>query len=367
MKRLAHIKRSILSLLLIFCFISSGNWPTVSLAMPWQIARSLAQQGQLGTIVYNKPNDFGNVSGQDVWLINPDGSSDRRIPISPEILPSVHNPVWSRDGRLIAGTGLFPEGLFYGIVVFDPTLSWWRLVAPLGTAFGEEVRIAFSPDGRRLAFVQPGQNFLEYSVISLDGREQTPLGIRPMGEPLRPGIDWSPRQNLLVVPLTSLDPFFVPIGSCGIAPGTALFLVQPITGGIDLAQRDYSKQLTHHCPPDLTMTVDDFYPAFSPDGTKVAFVREMKSVEFSGTVISSIQIVDITSRTERQVISAQDVTLQSLSWSGDGTKLVFEASQSYNGIPTRGGLGIWVIDANGTGLRQVKAGLASSPSWNWAR
>ncbi len=54
-----------------------------------------------GPIAYNNPGVFG----LDVWLVNPDGSNNQRVPVPADLLQAF-GPVWSRDGRAIGAMGV---------------------------------------------------------------------------------------------------------------------------------------------------------------------------------------------------------------------------------------------------------------------
>src|SRR5205807_5337723 len=110
---------------------------------------AFAQQEPLGTIAYNPNPLFGG----EVRLTQPDGSGDQRIPVD---LVSADFPVWSRDGLLIAVTGLrtAEDQASLNIFVFDPTEGHAQQVTqnpndPVYTFV--PLFKAFSRDGKRLA------------------------------------------------------------------------------------------------------------------------------------------------------------------------------------------------------------------------
>jgi len=110
-----------------------------------------------GVIAYNKPNSSVNIGGQDVWLANSDGTRDHPVPLITNSLVTAEFPVWSRDGRLIAATGVLAGGnpTNSNVFVFEPTGANLRQASFLdvpGRTF-EALFKAFSPDGSRLAFV----------------------------------------------------------------------------------------------------------------------------------------------------------------------------------------------------------------------
>jgi len=349
----------VMAIAFLLIFISRFDRPSASPAQP--------EQG--GTIVYNKPNPFGLV---DVWLINPDGSGDRRIPVN---LVTAEQPVWSRDGRLIAATGEVPEAqdqASRNIFVFDPMGAQLRKVTDLivrRDPTGQIVELfeplfkAFSPDGQRLAFVvfERVRGGVLLNVIGLGGTALTFVGGGPIEGFQGFGVDWSPRMSLLVVPVSTVD------WSSGLpVQVTALVVVEPVN---DAFARGLARQVTFP-RGSLDAIVSDVLPAFSPDGRQVAFVRlRMQGGITPGPVTSSIRVVNIDGTSEREVIAFPPGEVVSrVSWSGDGTRLVFDRGRGTAVLPILpdpATTGLWVINVGGTGLRQIKVPPALSPSWNW--
>ena len=103
-------------------------------------------------------------------------------------------------------------------------------------------------------------------------------------------------------------------------------------------------------------------PAYSPDGTKIAYLRGDPNAVGTGT-IDSIWVLDTrTGHTSRLTSCAGCGGSNSISWSPDGTRLVFsEADQ-------RGSLQLHLIDADGTNdvqLTQFPAAQnAYQPAWS---
>src|SRR4051812_4368610 len=89
-------------------------------------------------------------------------------------------------------------------------------------------------------------------------------------------------------------------------------------------------------------------PAWSPDGRKIAFVATTSSG-------SNIYTMDADG-SNVQPLSATTIDALDLGWSPDGTKIVF-----YRGCCSY--TGIWTIGADGTGLAQVTS-FGSAPDWS---
>lgn len=97
-------------------------------------------------------------------------------------------------------------------------------------------------------------------------------------------------------------------------------------------------------------------PAFSPDGKKIAFVRDFKA----------ILLMNPDGSNQTQVLDGPSAGFSSISsfpdWSPDGKKIVFNAL--LKGSPD--GADIYVINADGTGLTRLTTNPAndSTPSWS---
>lgn len=321
-----------------------------------------AQAAVAGAIAYVAP---AAETGSEVRLVDAAGDA-RRFPID---LVAVSYPVWSRDGGLLAVTGTAPGGEAADVFVCDATGEHLRQVTHLsvpGRTFDPLFK-AFSPDGKRLAIVAiadapPGSVYrgieVVLLVIDVDGTDQTIVsGTAVTGEGFPGfGVDWSPVADVLVAPAATLD-----ISSGNPVGVTALFAVPPVA---DADQQGLARQLTFPAAR-LGTTVDDRLPVFSPDGTRLAFVRRFRDVFAATPPIASLRLLDLRTGREREVLSLPGEGIYGLGWSGDGTRLVFDRGQESGDLANPGGAGVWVVNADGTGLTQVVAGPAATPTWRW--
>ncbi|HKE23451.1 MAG TPA: LpqB family beta-propeller domain-containing protein, partial [Bryobacteraceae bacterium] len=171
---------------------------------------------------------------------------------------------------------------------------------------------SWSPDGQAIAFAGGGRLLL---IPALGGPERD-LG--PMAE--LPGTtgpgppSWSPDGKMLYISTLSSD------------PGTFAVFVQPANGG-------ERRQITD--PPHGTR-FGDLYPAVSPDGSKLAFVRKV------GDYSEDLFVVDLAARAKapRPLTNRQDL-LRSPAWTPDGKEIVYAAGDSTNNA------GIYRLRASG--------------------
>ncbi|MEO8273164.1 MAG: hypothetical protein ABI620_03790 [Chloroflexota bacterium] len=110
------------------------------------------------------------------------------------------------------------------------------------------------------------------------------------------------------------------------------------------------------------------YPAFSPDGTKIAYSRYENKDGVEGPASNGIEVVDLASGTVSKVVRLSRPVLADVpKWSPDGTRLVvqvdrmddaaFETGAALAVVPVAGGKPTYITKFDG---------FASYPDWSWA-
>ena len=358
-----------------------------------------------GPIIYNKSGALGP-DYPDLWTVNPDGTGNSRVPVSPEIVWGAEDPAWSRDGKHVAVTGVIggetrtatsgpPDdlvavnqiqtGAAKVLAVFDPAAM--NVVVPIGsntpTTYYRMFK-AFSPDGRKVAYANVQLNFAEFGVVDLNSGTPTTFSQLPGATILAYpnvtavgfadntagfsgfGIDWNPtpNSNVLVVSSSGLayssctpyNPWnpSVPVSV------TRLNLVPAVQNG--LAQ---AAPLTF--PPVSCLTqVFDLFPAFSDDGTQVAFVRliEDQSRLVGTPTVSSVRVIPATGGGEREGIRLPQEIVGRVSWSPDGKQLIFDRTKLDLNLNPVVELGIWKINLDGSGLIPFEGAPANAATWS---
>jgi hypothetical protein len=203
-------------------------------------------------------------------------------------------------------------------------------------------RIAFSPDGSRIAF----DNFLEgeYGIETAD-----PDGSDVVR--LTEGVNdswasWSPDGTKILFSSTRYDP-----------------LIEQCTPGFP---HEYG------CPTDIyVMDVDgsnvvrltddlgsEYQPVWSPDSRRIAFARSLGDPQLSHPAIFTM---DPDGTDVRQISSADGGSDFWPSWSPDGSQLVFAAIRNED-------WGIWVVESDGSNERRIFGGVGTgyvnNPVWS---
>jgi WD40 repeat protein len=203
-------------------------------------------------------------------------------------------------------------------------------------------RIAFSPDGTRIAF----DNFLqgEYGIETAD----------PDGSDivrLTDGVNdswasWSPDGTKILFSSTRYDPS---IEQC--MPGF------PHEHGCptDIYLMDADGSNVVRLTDDLA---SEYQPVWSPDGTRIAFARSLGDPQLSHPAIFTM---DPDGTDARQISSADGGSDFWPSWSPNGSQLVFAAIR-------REDWGIWTVNADGSNeqliLGGTGAGYVDNPVWS---
>jgi Tol biopolymer transport system component len=279
--------------------ITNASGTALNTSDPTGVVATMPQTHANGRIFW--AGDFGNSGAAlGVRSMFADTSNESTIVSTGSI---VVNPAPSPDGTQVAyvaapndirvmnadGSGDFD----LGVAGFDPT---------------------WSPDGSRIAFL--GSSGIE--VVDLDDLSNV-VRLVPFPRSGPPGglsnIDWSPDGTKLVFS-------YAPPGQ---------------TGGIAVARADGRGSVTQLTTPNGIL--DDF-PAWSPDGTRIAFDRFTNCCPGDGNVY--VMNADGTNQTLLFDGDANHIAEEGLDWSPDGTSIVFSrvdngSSSELFTIPAAGG------------------------------
>ena len=252
-------------------------------------------------------------------------TSEKPLP-SIEVVPLVAlrgfqvTPAFSPDGNQVAfrdSDGAHNTGIYTALVEGEKSL---RLSSDPGDCCP-----TWSPDGRQIAFIRYADKTFSIVVVpALGGTEHRVYrGPAPMGA----GLAWSPNGKFLAFPEASpADP-----------PRSWISL---------LSFADYStRPLT--APPGGSL---DAEPAFSPDGSQVAFVRSTVA-----GVSNDVYVVPAVGGKARRLTFDHRPIIGPPAWTVDGREIVFSS--------TRGGPdSLWRIPVSG-GVPRPVAGPIGEGGW----
>lgn len=199
----------------------------------------------------------------------------------------------------------------------------------LTKASGNDFSPAWSPDGAQIVFRTTRDGDDEIYLMNADGSEQTNLSRSPATEERSP--DWSPDGRQIVLASQQgaiLDIFILPIDSAKTASDNTNWtrLTGDSIGG-------------------------DEYPAWSPDGTRIAF-HSYRDGNWE------IYVMNVDGSGLRRLTNNPGEDTYP-AWSPDSSRLVFNSA-------TVGYTDIYMINADGTGLTQLTSDPAPEydPSWS---
>jgi Tol biopolymer transport system component len=292
--------------------------------MPWR------SEASGGAIAFSR--------GGVISIIDADGANLRGVAGQPAFRGSM--PSWSPDARTLAvcigdpGVAPYPN-----LEVYLVTLATGE-AANLTNHPNDDVAPAWSPDGERIAFAStrdsqwPRENRPDIYTMRIDGSDVRRLTTYD-GRDMTPA--WSPdgQHIAFATGRDSPDPFFV--------DNIEIYIMDADGGN----KRRVTQTPHFH---------DDFEPAWSPDGSQIAFS--------AGTDIlgRDIYVTNVDGANRRRLTThfANDTAPD---WSPDGTQIAFQSTR--DGPDDDGPAGIFVIDADGTNIRRLtrSAGGDYWPDW----
>jgi Tol biopolymer transport system component len=283
-----------------------------------------------GPIVFSQSNPSLGETG--TYTINPDGSDMQHL-----FSRGSEFPHWSPDGSEVA---IFccDDGMAAHFI--DPNTGSFRELAPPDAKLETHCGYGWSPDGRRLACEIFGVNDSNrngiHSIRASDGGGLARITSNPGGDDI-PG-DYSPDGKRIV--FVRLEP----TGPVGI------FTIR--LDGRDLRQLS-----------PRTVIVDEFGGRWSPNGKQILFVARTDESHKSAIWLvnadgSGAHRLRITPACGGATADPTSFACTYPDWSPDGTRIVFVRVDA-NEVNEN----IYIVDTDGTDLQQVTKTSGNEPDW----
>ncbi len=284
-------------------------------AAPVQAATSMSKRALLGWILAG------------VFLCTTIGFAAayfHRPAISPRVVPFTSftgqkaSPVFSPDGNQIAfvwNNGESEPGLYVKLIDAGTPLRLASMPA------GRFYHLGWSPDGRFIAFARMGNDGGIFAVPALGGPE------RKLTD-LAGAFSWSPDGKSLAVASGSASVETQSIYLVTLATGETRRLTDPQTG-----------------------SYGDSFPAFSPDGETLAFIRN------PGFQVNDLYLIPVRGGEPKRLTFDNLELNGGLTWTADGKEIIFSSPRG--GLPS-----LWRVPvAGGTPVRLPGTGeYAFDPS-----
>ncbi|HEV7395728.1 MAG TPA: carboxypeptidase regulatory-like domain-containing protein, partial [Pyrinomonadaceae bacterium] len=291
--------------------------------------------GLVGKIAFLKRSAQGQVA-----IINADGTGE-------SILTNIGNcdnegpPAWSPNGAKIAFSKCDVNGNTSDIATMNADGS--NITSVASDLQHYELFPTWSPEGTRLSYTfgecsgtESGNVVPDVYAINASGGLKTNLTNSVIADGLS---NWSPNGSSIVFTRGTL-------ADCsGTEAESDLYTMDAVGGN--------EQRITNAAG-------GDFFPVYSPDGSKIAFMRSTENPT-SGTSNEVIFVMNADGTGQTQ-ISPNVISVNKPTWSPDGSRIAFDGTLLGGAFGTQ----LFVVNADGTGLSVITSNPSvdsTGPDW----
>ncbi len=311
-----------------------------------------------------------------VFLTDPLGGGERRVSDFP-VMFDEHGVLgqisWSPDGTHIAAAPAFPSRAGYSAGIYAlPVQGGQPRLLTRARASGTYRDPAFSPDGRRLAFLDcrdARYGACDMMTVSLDAelttsdppRQHTTMRTQMLG------LAWTRdgrsvivgTENLAVWHLWRVDveargpPERIEMAGFGARRPTTTPSRNRLVFARSTGNTDVHLVGPGASRPLIASSVHEFGATYSPDGSRIAFSRN------PSPETTEIWVAAADGSGAQQITRNMGSSQTQPRWSPDGRTIAFISRRD-------GDVHVWTIEADGANLRQItrEAGVQYCPKWS---